>query len=152
MTFISMNLDEVQEAKPAPIGRYLLRIDGTEVRETGPASKSPGQPMLKVIINVLDVPDAQAITHFITFPTPTDDQDNAKFKMLNLKRFLQAFNIRVPKEGVDLEQLSVDCLGAEASCDLTLSEPDDNGNVYNRLRLPRLVDEATNVKPPRKRG
>jgi len=151
MTFISMNFSEVEEDKPVSPGFYSLRIDSCEVTATGPNSKHPGSPMLRVGINILDNDNAPMLSHFITFPNEGDDPGTVKIKSLNFKRFMQAFSLPINNDGIDLEQLAVQALGAEATCELTLSEVDDSGNIYNRLRLPKLTTEAKVKAPARRR-
>jgi hypothetical protein len=70
--------------------------------------------------------------------------------MLLLKRFLALFNIGYDSAGIDTEKLCMEMVGATANAAVSLSEPDDNGNVYNRLIVPRMRDEAAQV-PSRKR-
>jgi len=150
MTFLALNLNDVEEAKPVQPGFYNLRIHDSEVRATRPNSKHPGSPMLRVGINILDADNAPMVSHFITFPNEDDEPGTVQMKLLNLKRFLQAFSLQVGEDGIDLEQLAVQSLGAEAKCELTVSDVDDSGNIYHRLRLPKLTTESK-VKAPRRR-
>jgi len=107
--------------------------------------------MLRVGINILDNDNAPMLSHFITFPNEGDEPGTVKIKSLNFKRFMQAFSLPINNDGIDLEQLAVQALGAEATCELTLSEVDDSGNIYNRLRLPKLTTEAKVKAPARRR-
>jgi hypothetical protein len=71
-------------------------------------------------------------------------------KGLFLRRFLELFDIPFEGGEFDLD----DFIGATANAELTLSEPDDNGNVYNRLVLPRIKEESTGSRvapsPPKR--
>ena len=145
MTFIPMNLDDAVEQKPAPKGKYELQITGAQVTETGENSKHPGAPMLKVTLGFTDQDiNAPVITHYITIPYEGDE--NANFKLLMLKRFLIAFQIPYSNEGFDLDDLAQSMIGQIASLDVNLSEPNEDGAIYNRLVVPRIRDEQATAK------
>jgi hypothetical protein len=141
MPFIPMNLDEAVEQKPAPKGKYELQVTGASVTETGENSKHPGAPMIKVTLGFTDTSiNAPVITHFITIPYEGDE--NANFKLLMLKRFLVAFHIPYNSEGFELEDLARDMIGQTATLDVGLTEPNENGDIFNRVQIPRIRDEA----------
>lgn len=150
MTFIPVNLDDVQEAKPAAGGTYSLRIVKCDVVKTGPNAKIPGADQFKVSIGFEDEPNTPNITHYVSLPHEQDD-DGGAFKALLLKRFLTLFNIPYGADGIDTEQLAMEMVGAAANCEVTQTEPDDNGNVYNRIKVPRLPNESSQGRgrPPR---
>lgn len=141
MPFLNINLGNVEEQKPVAAGKYLTQITSAKVAESGPNSKVPGSPILRVSIGIPSEPTAPNISHFISFPTGEDD-DSAEFKLLMLKRFLHAYTIPYGSDGLDLEELAMQMVGAEAEVEVTLSEPDESGNVYNRIRLPKIHEEA----------
>jgi hypothetical protein len=152
MAFIAVNLDETQEQKAAPKGAYELQITAAQNTETGENSKHPGAPMLKVMLGFTDLEvNAPAITHYITLPYEGDE--NASFKLLMLKRFLSAFSIPYNSEGIDTEALAFEMIGHTGTVEVELTEPNDNGDVYNRIKVPRLRDEMKSGtgKPPRRR-
>lgn len=142
MSYISVNLDDVQEAKPAAAGIYPLRIVKCDVTQASERAKIPGADQFKVSIGFIDEPDTPNITHYISLPHE-QDEDGGKFKALLLKRFLHAFNVPYNADGIDTEEMAMQMVGAEGNCEVTLSDPDDNGNVYNRLRVPRLPNESS---------
>lgn len=140
MPFIPMNLDDAVEQKPAPKGKYELQITGATVTETGEKSKCPGAPMLKITLGFTDQEvNAPVITHYITIPYEGDE--NTDFKLLMLKRFLIAFQIPYNREGFDLDDLAQSMIGQIATLDVGLSEPNEDGAIYNRLQVPRIRDE-----------
>lgn len=150
MTFIPVNLDETVEQKPAPKGNYELMITGATLTETGENSKHPGAPMFKVTLGFVDQEiNAPVITHFITLPYEGDE--NANFKLLMLKRFLLAFKIPYSTEGIDPEQLVVEMNGHTATLDVGLSEPNENGDIFNRIQIPRIRDEASKATGKQRR-
>lgn len=135
---IPVDLGSVVESKPVPAGKYDLTVAGVE---EGKSQK--GMPQLKVSIGINGHDDAPNVSHYVSLPSPGDEKSQAK--ALFLKRFLEAFKIPHDGGGFDTD----DFPGATASLELILSEPDDNGNVYNRLNLPRLQDaNATGRKAP----
>lgn len=147
MSFLPENLDEIQEATAAPAGSYELQITACEETQTGENSKHPGAPMFKVNLGFVGEPNYNNIVHYISLPFEGDE--NANFKLLMLKRFLSLFHVAYSN---NTEQLAMDMPGQTAQCEVTMSEPDDNGNVYNRLKIPRLRDEPKGEyrKPPRR--
>ena len=142
MTFIPVNFDDAVEAQPARTGRYNLQITGCVTAFTGPNSKVPGSPQLKVTLGFTDSANTPNVTQFISLPNEMDEPGSALFKTLLLKRFLELFNVRYDHSGIDTDKIAMDMIGCNASAEVTLSEPDDNGNVYNRLVVPRLRNES----------
>ena len=147
MTTVAINLDDIQESKPVAAGRYGLTIASAEE-----AVSQKGLPQIKVSIGIDGHDDAPNVTHYVSLPSAQDEPDKAKAKGLFLKRFLVAFNIPHSANGFDVNSFP----GATADLELSLSEPDDSGNVYNRLQLPRLKTEGAGsaskavAKPPKK--
>lgn len=132
--FINMNLGNVVEAKPVPPGRYDLVIASAE--HTPPKSADKGET-IRVSIGIDGHSDAPNLTHFLSLPKPGEDSQKSNFKMLMIKRFLEQFGIPYDDtRGFALE----DFAGATAKAQITLSEPDDSGNIYNRLQLERLTE------------
>lgn len=130
--FIEMNLGGVAEPKPVAPGRYALTIADAKYREA--------KGDIQVSIGIDGHLDAPNVSHYISFPKKDDDAGKAAFKKLMLKRFLVQFNIsHDDASGFDV----ADFLGATADAQLSLSEPDDSGNVYNRLALEKLADEGS---------
>ena len=128
--FINMNLSDVAEPKPVTPGRYGLTISDAKFRD---AKKD-----IEVSLGIDGHLDAPNIRHFISLPKPEDDAGKVAFKQLMLKRFLTQFNIPFnDTEGFNVE----DFHGAQATVQLNLSEPDDNGAVYNRMQLDKLHNE-----------
>jgi len=127
---IPINLSELKEAKPVPNGRYGLTIASVEEGES-----QKGLPQLKASVAIDGHDDSPNITHFISLPSPNDDKSEAK--AIFLARFLTTFSIPFDEGGFDLD----DFPGAAAdNVEVTLSKPDDSGNVYNRIVLPKLPD------------
>jgi hypothetical protein len=141
MPFIPVNLDETVEQKPVAKGNYELMITGSKLTETGENSKHPGAPMFKVTLGFTDPEiSAPVISHYVTLPYEGDE--NANFKLLMLKRFLVAFKIPYSSEGIDPEALATEMIGCTATLPVGLSEPNDNGDIYNNIQIPRIRDEA----------
>lgn len=139
MSFLDINLDNVEEPKAAAAGFYHLQITQCEVAKTGEKSKNPGSPQFKVSLAFTDEPNVPNITHYVSLPAPGDEPKSANFKALMLKRFLEQFNIPYQSGGIDLEMMAMEMVGRGANAEVELSEPDSNGNVYNRLKVQRLA-------------
>ena len=143
---IPLNLNEVQESRPVPNGRYNVVIASAEENKS-----KAGNDQIVVSLGIEGHADAPNVSHWISIPGAGDEK--AAFKLLMMKRFLNAFKIPYDDSGFDVQ----DFVGATASLDLTLSEPDDNGNTYNRLQLPKLPSEgnegtvrSTAARPPKR--
>lgn len=129
---IPVNLSEVKESRPVPAGKYGLTIASIEDTKS-----KAGAPMFVISIGIDGHDDAPNLTHYMSQPQEGGDPKKEGFKALAMARFLEAFKIPHDSSGFDTD----DFPGATATCALSLSEPDDNGNVYNRLDLPRLKEE-----------
>lgn len=142
---IPVNLGDVKESKPVPAGKYDLTIASVEDTKS-----QAGKPQLRVSIGIDGHDDAPNLTHFVSLPSPGDEK--AQAKALFLKRFLAMFSI--PHEDMAFD--TDDFPGASAKgAEVSLSEPDDNGRVYNRLIVPYMQEDGANggrkAPPPPKR-
>lgn len=136
MPHIPVNLNDAVESKPVKPARYNLTI--TQVDET--VTKEKGTPQLLVNIAVDGHDDAPTIRHYMSLPTNGDEPKSASFKILLIRRFCSLFSLPYDDSGFDTDAWP----GATANmAEVTLSEPDANGNIYNRLNVPRLREEAT---------
>ena len=137
MSFIQMDssFSNVKEKQPVPKGTYDLLIENA-VEHT---SKESGKPSIKCTIAIEGHPEASKVTHYVPLPNDEDDAAKTANKMIMIKRFLVAFGIPFEDNGFNVE----DFFGARGQAELQLTSPDEdpNGNIYNRLNLPRLADE-----------
>ena len=139
--FIPVDFDSAVEAKPAPGGRYNLQIVACDLTKSGEQSKVPGSPQFKVSLGFQDQQDTPNVTHFISLPNGQEDENSRKFKVLLLKRFLEAFKVPYDRSGIDPARMAMEMVGSTANLEVKLSDPDDSGNVYNRIVVPRLRSE-----------
>jgi hypothetical protein len=142
MTFVPVNFDEAQEAKPAPAGQYTLQITAAEEATTGPNSQHPGSPQLKITLGFPENPNTPNVMQYMSLPNEHDDASKANYKALLLKRFLVHFKIPFDPNGLDLEKVCMEMVGATARTEVTLSEPNESGDVYNRLKIPKIRGEG----------
>lgn len=155
MTYIALNVNDAEEQRPAPKGKYELQITGVVVGQTGEQSKNPGCPTYKVSLGFTDLSlNAPNISHWVTLFNENDSAESTAFKKLLFKRFLSAFNVYVSDEGFDVDQLAMELVGQTANLEVGLSPPNDNGDVYNNVVFPKLKEEQVGGKgtPPRRRG
>jgi hypothetical protein len=141
MTFIPVNFDDAIEPQAAPGGRYQLQITECKVVQTGPNSKRPGSPQFRVSIGFPENHEYQNFSQFISLPHEDDTRDSANFKVLLLKRFCALFNVPLNGQGIDTEQLAMEMVGATANAEVGMGEPNDNGDVFNNLKVPKLRNE-----------
>jgi hypothetical protein len=152
MTFVAYNFDDVQEAKPAPAGRYALQITAAEVVQSGERSKNPGRPQYKVSIGFKDEPNVPNMRQYLSLPHEDDEQKSAEYKALLLKRFCHLFGVKLDSGGFDIEGLAMEMVGAEATAEVKLGAPNDSGDVYNELVVPKIPNEGTGKGSPPRRG
>lgn len=86
--------------------------------------------------------------HYLNLPQPRDlerDKERnqpagttSRNKMLFLKRFCYLFNIKYTENGFDTNDIA----GARARANVSITEPNDKGDTYNQIVLPRLPDES----------
>lgn len=153
MTFVTVNFDDVVEPKPATPGKYPLQIVKCDVVKTGDKSKRPGSPQYRVSIGFPEQPDTPNLTQYISLPHEEDEPGSANFKALLLKRFLHLFSIPLPTGGFETESLAMQMVGATATAEVGLTEPNENGDVYNTLVVPKIAGEPDGRgTPPTRRG
>lgn len=126
MSFIEIDLNGVAEPKPVPAGRYNLVVSN--------ATHRPEKNDIRVSLAFEGVPNAANLVHFISLPGEDDDEGLVYFKKRMLKRFLRQFGIPNDGSGFNVS----DMVGARGNAQVTLSEPDESGAVYNRLVLDRF--------------
>lgn len=128
MSFVEMNLDDVEEQSAAPEGEYDVRVTNAVIGE----AKSSGNPQIVVSL-AIEGGDFMPTRLYLGLPAEDDDDDMRKRKMRTIKRFVHHFGI--PSDGgFNVE----DFFGATARCLVTQDEPNDNGDIYNRVIVPRL--------------
>lgn len=132
MPFITTPIDDAKEPEAAPEGEYDLRIVKSEDGES-----KKGNAMTTVFIRIEDaaIPNAAPIRHWLTYPDSQTPADQRQMRLLDIKRFLTVFGIPFEAKGFNTDDLA----GATGRCYIYQEEGDD-GNVYNRLRLPRLKE------------
>lgn len=147
MPYIEMNLDDVTEPKPAGKGRYALQITGAEATESGEKSKHPGTPMIRVTLGFTDPELATTPTfnHFLVFPYA--GQENQYYTKLNIKRFLT--QVGLDWGGGDLEALAMDLVARTGTFEVGLTEPREDGTVFNTLILDRLPEQNVSTQASR---
>lgn len=152
MPFIPMNLEEVKEAVAQPKGSYELQITAAEVQETSEKSKHPGTPMIKYTLGFTDPEITSApFNHYMVFPYE-GQTEYLNLTLLGIKRFLVHFGIPFREDGLDTDAIAFDAVGKVAVCAVDLTEPNDNGDVYNKLGyLPKLRDELQGGKAKKSR-
>lgn len=131
MPFIKVALKDAQESEVVPEGEYDLRIAKAEDKDS-----KKGNPMTQVMIVIDGHPNAQPVNHFLLYPTKNDDENITNLRLRDTRRFLELFGIEWTPDGFDTDDL----VGATARGFLGQEEGDD-GNMYNRLRPPRLKTE-----------
>lgn len=126
MGFISDSLDDVEEAKAAPEGEYSLRIVSADDK----FSKG-GNRMIEARIAIEDSSvQAPLIRHFIMGWDDDTPDEQKRMRKLEIKRFCECFNISHDFEASDLP--------GQTGRSFVAQEEGQDGNIYNRLRLPRL--------------
>lgn len=119
----NLDLDNVPELHAVAEGEYELRI----VDAGDHVSKSSGQNMIRLLLEIQGEPDAELIFHYITLPQPDDDDRKRNAKRRRIKEFLAAF-------GQDQHSEYNDWIGATGWA-LIGSETDDRtGSPRNNVK------------------
>lgn len=142
---IPVDVGTAVEPKPVSNGWYEVQV--TDCKDT---KSQKGNPQLDMSLAIIGHETAPNIRHFVSFPLPDDEPRKLEFKKLLLKRTLTLFKLPIT-DAIDTEKMAMQFVGAKAKVELELTEPDDNGNVYNRLKVPRLASEGNSggvPKPP----
>ncbi len=145
MSFLKVNLDEVQEQTIAPAGRYELQITAcTEARSKNDT------PMFRVSLGFVGDNNFINVSHYINLPSENDDPDAVKFKALLLRRFLALFSVPYDSRGIDTEKLAMEMVGSTAEVEVRQeSLPPREGSepmVVNKIVIPRLRNEEPATK------
>lgn len=143
---IPINLSATSEPKPVVNGVYDLTIATCEEGK----SRQQGKPQLVCYVGIDAHPTAPNIRHTISLPAEGDTANSKEFKMLLMKRFLTAFKIPFDANGFDVESFP----GAKAKLEVRLGEPNDSGDSYNEIVIPKMKGEsesrASVAKPPKR--
>lgn len=133
MSFITLpgNPDDVAEPQVAPEAEYPLVIAHAEFY-----TNDKGNNLIKCTIGFEGHPEYQNMGYWVQIPNEDDDADRVNKKLLGIKRFFALFNI--PHEGNSFNV--EDFFGCTATAKVGQTEPDDNGNVYNELYVPRVKE------------
>lgn len=109
----NLDLDNVPELSAVAEGEYEVRIldAGDHV------SKTSGQNMIRLVLEIQGEPDAETIYHYVTLPQFDDDERRKNGKLRRIKEFLSAF-------GFDKQSDYADWIGATGWA-LIGSEMDD---------------------------
>ena len=128
MAFIKEAMTDVNEPKAAPEGEYDLRI----VKAKEQDAKS-GRAMVVATI-VIETPEADAppFMHYLLAPHETDDEDQVRNRLLEVKRFCALFDVPEDFDAPDLV--------GKTAVGYLKQETGDDGVVRNRLVPPRLRD------------
>lgn len=120
-------LQDVEEKKIVPEGRYPLTIQSAAVKR----NDNTGKENILCILSVQGVQNVSDIFHYISIPVQDDDADKRNFKLLMLKRFMVQFGIDF-SGGINTEQFP----GHMAECNVTVEEY--QGRRSNKLVLDPL--------------
>lgn len=119
----NLDLDNVPELCAVVEGEYEVRI----VHAGDHVSKTSGQNMIRLMLEIQGEPDAELIFHYITLPQPDDDDRKRNAKLRRIKEFLAAF-------GQDQQSEYNDWIGATGWA-LIGSETDDlTGSPRNNVK------------------
>ena len=139
MSFIQVKLSGIKEPKSAPEGNYALSVVDLE----GYVKKENNAYVLRLSVVFVDFQkNYRRLTHYLSMPGPNDSEDTIEIKQRMLKRFLVASGCPHVSDGEADGFDEEDLMGLAFNCDVVQDEPNDNGDVYNSLKLP-LIPEGT---------
>lgn len=98
--------DEGKLFEVVPAGKYEMQIISVDEGETGPTSKNPGAPMLKVKCRIIDGEHAERVLFTnIMIPTANMDENAIKLNRARLKRLCMACGLNITTDGLDTQDL-----------------------------------------------
>src|SRR6185437_1130137 len=159
MPFINAAMNEAVEAEVVPEGEYHIRNHEAEM-----ATSKKGSQMIKVlsVIESPDYPNAAPIMTYLALPGDDDEPKSAAFKLLQLRRFCECFEIPFEENGFDTDDIAGsegDCLVKQETFQPLLPDgsPDTSKEPFtsNKLALPRLrtePEEEEEEKPAPKKA
>lgn len=141
MPLIEADFSQDYEDKPAPEGKYDLRIRSAKEQ----LSKGKADQVL-CLIDIEGADGTAPIFHYLTFPlskkqaqernVEPDDEKKFRDKMRFITRFLDLFEVPYEANGFNTEDL----VGASAKdVDITQEEGFEGGGPTNSIKLPPAV-------------
>jgi hypothetical protein len=124
---------------------YVCRIAGVEIKKTGPMSKTPGEPMIAVQLEVRQPQEWEGKIMFDNLllplaPTPLDSTAERRKKLergVRLRQFMEAAELKWSPSGFSTE----DWVGAEVGCTIR-NEEGLNGDTFARPKKLMLASVA----------
>lgn len=134
MSFVNLDVTGAQEPQVVEENTYTHRIASAEQKD----GKKPGAKNIEVITEIEGAgPNVPPVFTYLSLPNASDDDKASRFKVLQLKRFMHAFDIPYDTEGFNLS----DWLGCTGE---VLTKVDEyEGNLKNVIQIPRLPHETT---------
>jgi hypothetical protein len=131
MTFIEHALPDVEAFPPVPDGKYRLRISDAQEQKS-----RKGDDMIVVSFAIEGAPKGCSfkVRHWFGLPGKDTSAERRQMQLLDLKRFLTAFHLPVQGGEIDLSEW----IGSDGSALLTQEVHEETGQVFNRIRFPRL--------------
>ena len=128
MPRINVELQDAAELEIAPEGEYDLRIVKAEDGES-----KKGNEMTTLTLAFEGHPEWQPLKHWVLYPSADMEKNQRAMRVVEIKRLLVCFNVEHDEAGFDS-----DGLVGQVGRSLVIQEEADDGNTYNRLKLPRL--------------
>lgn len=136
MTFLQVGgLGDAKEPELLPETRTNLVVEDVHTYE----KEETGRTITRVRHKVEDerYPNANNITLWMGHPMADDEPENARFMILNMKRYLTLAGVPFEENGFSEEDL----YGASFEADIIVTENEDSGDMFNNIKLPRLAQE-----------
>jgi hypothetical protein len=126
MSFINIDLDDIQEPQPVPDGDYEVQIvDIPEVK----TSNRTGQEYLNFRLQILNEPGAADIYDVVMLPASQESEESNTRRKLRLKRMCEAFGVSYSGGSIQLEAFN----GLRARALLSVESDAEFGDK-NRVR------------------
>lgn len=134
MSFIEIAIQDAQEEVSVPEAVYDLRVTDATLKDNAETKRQSVMCMIEIENPPEDTPNVATVFHFMNLPNKNDDAKSTKFMMLQIRRFLVAFD--VPHEGNGFSPEDIPGSTAE----MLLCEEEYEGDMKNSLRLPRIEE------------
>lgn len=117
------DLENVPDLQAVPEGEYEVRI----MEAADHVSKTSGNNMIRLVLEIVGEPNSDAIYHYITLPQFDDDERKKNAKLRRIKEFLSAFGLSQQSDYEDwIGQVSWALIGSE--------EDDRTGKPRNNVK------------------
>lgn len=134
MSFIEIPLEGTMEEQTVPENTYSVRVESADEKTNNETGRFSIMCIIRVEDPPEDNPNPATIFHFLNIPNNGDEKKAVDFMMLEIKRFLVAFDVPFEGNGFNPEDIP------GSTAELLVTEGEYEGQPKNELRLPAIEE------------